>query len=408
MAKDCQRPKRERKDKDGKGEGDSKKTTSTSTPPASPWRPTATVKAVEVQESGVGDKTDGNESAGSEDIVTGTKGMKELAGALKQLVKKEHQEKKEEQVQALLKKLTRLCVIRVASLQKTGGKGLLDSGATTPVRPSTEDDVRTGLIEVNVDLGDGSVTIMKMNNKGSLMSDEGQIIVPLLHWPRFLGCKIETDEDEMQVWHPDYAWLEIDQSDGTPLVTAEMGLKLIKELEDKADQKNASKTRRVIKVQAKEGNAEDLDAIAMASQETTGTNDSLETLPEQALRSVYEVLSPSRPFNDVKNDAEVAEMFEAVIKKRKAEDIIEEVVMFQRSEGCPVSPKKKGEMLESIRLARISDEIEQNNGGMIMWASEVINQALEEEKDRDWLGDDEIEALQSVIEGTPDRKDKRG
>ena len=108
--------------------------------------------------------------------------------------------------------------------------GLLDGGATNPLRTAMMDELDHARV-VNVTLASGE-TRLWMNRTGTLLSDaEVDPIVPMGCLASELRCNVTWEGSLCRVWHPDRGWLDITMIDQCPYVDRSVALDLIQELE---------------------------------------------------------------------------------------------------------------------------------------------------------------------------------
>ena len=147
------------------------------------------------------------------------------------------EEGKEEVMDRLQKQLNalRLKTLRLRRLAGGGVQGLLDSGATNPLRPLKPGEDATSYRQVEVALANGGKTQLAITRGGTLVSPDLDIepIVPMGLLIGVLGCKATWEEGGITVIHPKIGRLPINQSEGCPQVTRQLALQLIEEIEDK-------------------------------------------------------------------------------------------------------------------------------------------------------------------------------
>ena len=93
--------------------------------------------------------------------------------------------------------------------------GVLDSGATHPVRPRRKEDkvVRT----LKVELAERKEVVMEVNENEVLMGAVGtQVIVPMVAIVKELNCQIRTTKENIPIF----------QRTGSPLIPEEVCLEL--------------------------------------------------------------------------------------------------------------------------------------------------------------------------------------
>ena len=116
-----------------------------------------------------------------------------------------------------------LRTFRISKLTQSQTKGLLDSGATHPLRPRRKGERTSHFSKVTVNLAGDRQVVMHLAPSGVIIGAEGtEPIIPM------------GDEAGLQVWHPKRGRLPIQVEDGCPMVSQEIALSLIEELEEKA------------------------------------------------------------------------------------------------------------------------------------------------------------------------------
>ena len=180
-------------------------------------------------------------SSGSSD--DGMKGLLEEAHRMLKSMSVGHSQtaesKEEGKLSALQKQLdelknVRLRVFRLSRLQKQGGQwGLLDSGATHPLRPPIQGEDLRLLPEVTVVLAGGQEVGMKFGKGGSIVGEEStEPIVPMGLLTNVLKCKMVWSCDGVKLQHPIRGNIDVQVVDGCPMVPYNVALSLIKEIEE--------------------------------------------------------------------------------------------------------------------------------------------------------------------------------
>lgn len=120
-------------------------------------------------------------------------------------------ERLQQQLNALRQKAFQLC-----RLKKGEKQGLLDSGATHPLRPSKKGEDKGSNRVVQVALADGRIVDLPISPAGSMVSDEEDIepIIPMGLLTDVLGCTVTWSKDQLQVKHPARGTLPVEQKDG--------------------------------------------------------------------------------------------------------------------------------------------------------------------------------------------------
>ena len=115
--------------------------------------------------------------------------------------------------------------------------GLLDSGATHPLRPLASTDCLEKFKKISVSLADGRTTPLLMTESGVMVSTNLQVepIVPLGMLAGG-GCKISWKKHGMKVSHPTKGSLPISIQAGCPQIPKQLALELIQEYEDRTQE----------------------------------------------------------------------------------------------------------------------------------------------------------------------------
>ena len=141
---------------------------------------------------------------------------------------------RQEVVERLQAQLNALRKFRLRKIRRNDRAGLLDSGATHPLRPVKEgEDVRK-YHKVQVSLADGQTIWLPMSPGGAMISEEEDIepILPMGMLTEVLGCDVTWSKGSIQVVHPEYGRLPVEEVDGCPQLPRKIALQLIGELED--------------------------------------------------------------------------------------------------------------------------------------------------------------------------------
>ncbi len=185
--------------------------------------------------------------AGTEAGTEAESTMKGLLEEANRMLKTLHQGKEEvrkepaeregrlERLQKQLDDLKSLRVFRVAKVEEGGAEGLIDSGATHPLRGRLEKETLKGTQEVKVTLACGREATLRMNEAGTMISTaEGtEPIVPMGKMVTHLRCQLGWSEKGLVVTHPTRGELPIREVGGCPHIPKGLALELIKEIEDK-------------------------------------------------------------------------------------------------------------------------------------------------------------------------------
>lgn len=144
-------------------------------------------------------------------------------------------------LQRQLEEIKRLKVFRLSRMERKDdrGWGLLDSGATHPLRPLKKEEVPERMPLVKVTLAGGQDVQMRLSEGGSIVSEDNvEPIVPLGLLTRLLQCSVRWEEGGMKVIHPLKGKLEVKLEEGCPLVPRRLAMELIEEIEERSDRKS--------------------------------------------------------------------------------------------------------------------------------------------------------------------------
>ena len=129
-----------------------------------------------------------------------------------------------------------LRVLRLARVQPCSENlGLLDSGATHALRPLQEGESWKQYSKVKINLAGGKQLDMRMSPGNVIVGAEDiEPIVPLGMMISRLACTLQWTEDHLVITHPIHGQIPTTLKDGCPMVTRQVALKLIEELEREA------------------------------------------------------------------------------------------------------------------------------------------------------------------------------
>ena len=146
----------------------------------------------------------------------------------------EEREGKLDKLQKQLDELKHLRVFRLTKIEVGLEEGLLDSGATHPLRSLRRGEDTRGYREIKVSLACGKQIPLRMSPGGAMVTqdEKAEPIVPLGRMVKVLRCKVEWDEEDgMVVCHPTRGRIYTKDRGGCPHVPKELALQLIEELE---------------------------------------------------------------------------------------------------------------------------------------------------------------------------------
>ncbi len=117
-------------------------------------------------------------------------------------------------------------------MSNQGFQGLIDSGATHPLRPLRQGEDQSTLQKVDVTLADGKKTQLMMNNRGTMISPSNDIepIIPMGQLQSVLKCKMIWVGLELQVLHTIRGKLPVTCDAGCPMLPRALALDLIEEI----------------------------------------------------------------------------------------------------------------------------------------------------------------------------------
>lgn len=113
----------------------------------------------------------------------------------------EEREGKLDKLQKQLDELKHLRVFRLTKIEVGLEEGLLDSGATHPLRSLRRGEDTKGYREIKVSLACGKQIPLRMSPGGAMVTqdEKAEPIVPLGRMVKVLRCKVEWDEEEGMV-----------------------------------------------------------------------------------------------------------------------------------------------------------------------------------------------------------------
>ena len=176
--------------------------------------------------------------------------MKELleeANRMLRKVQSEDENQKRDRIaamQAQLEELKKMKVLRLSRIEHRESKlGLLDSGATHPMRGRFRDEDTSAYEKVKVTLADGGQVEMSMTTTGVMVLDEEEVepILPMGALTGKLGYTMVWGEGKVRLTHPDKGEVKVKIRNGCPQIAKKTALRLIQEIEEGASVKKMSK-----------------------------------------------------------------------------------------------------------------------------------------------------------------------
>ena len=165
--------------------------------------------------------------------------------------------------------------IKLSRMAQDGAMGLVDSGATHPLRPTRCGENIQELQKVQVTLASGAKTTLHMTKKGCMVTAD-QTVEPIVPMGILVdqGCSISWEGGCMKLIHPVRGELPVDTaSTGCPQVEKSLALELIEEWE-----------QRTAKVAVKSLSLEERSGMTDWMRELVMAHPTLRQLPE-AIRS---------------------------------------------------------------------------------------------------------------------------
>lgn len=111
--------------------------------------------------------------------------------------------------------------------------GLIDLGATHPLRPAKKGEDLQKMPIAQVTLASGEKVEFRVSEGGSMVTTNVALepIVPMGLLVEKLGCLVEWKEDALNITHPKLGPLEVKNEQGCPQVQRKLALQLIEEIE---------------------------------------------------------------------------------------------------------------------------------------------------------------------------------
>ena len=140
-------------------------------------------------------------------------------------------EEREEVMERLQKQLNALRqkAFRLMRLKRGEKAGLLDSGATHPLRPIKRGENKELYEKVQVALADGQTTWLPITPGGVMITEDQDIepIIPMGQLTKTLDCKVTWSRGSLEVIHPVHGKLPVDDCEGCPQVPKKVAIQLI-------------------------------------------------------------------------------------------------------------------------------------------------------------------------------------
>ena len=129
--------------------------------------------------------------------------------------------------------MLKMKTFRLKRLQRGQKEGLLDSGATHPLRPLKEGESSDQYKKVHVSLADGSTATLAISPGGAMISEDLEIepIILMGLLADQLNCSISWSKGRLEVEHPTWGKLPVEDRHGCPQVPRRFALQLMDEFE---------------------------------------------------------------------------------------------------------------------------------------------------------------------------------
>ena len=98
----------------------------------------------------------------------------------------------------------KLKVFKISQMKQGDQQGLVDSGATHPLRPRRMGESEIDYKKVSVTLANGESTSLQLTPGGTMVTDRMDIepILPMGHLVHALGCEISWKDGDLRISHP--------------------------------------------------------------------------------------------------------------------------------------------------------------------------------------------------------------
>ena len=144
------------------------------------------------------------------------------------------EDSRSEVLSRLRAQLNSLKTFKLGRITNGMSKGLIDSGATHPLRPTKSFEHDINMKEVEVALADGRSVHLHMTAGGSMVASEANVepIVPMGLLIDILGCEVSWKKGSLQVSHPSRGLLPDEDCGGCPQIPRQLAMDLIHEMEE--------------------------------------------------------------------------------------------------------------------------------------------------------------------------------
>ena len=158
-------------------------------------------------------------------------------------------ESKKDMMSKLQEQLNAMKMMKKFQLRSLNGRtamGLVDSGATNPLRPAWPGERVGDYEEVEVALADGKTCRLRMTPQGTMISptEEAEPIIPMGMLTQVLQCEFRWKGEDVLIIHPVRGSLPVTMKGGCPHLPRSLTLSLIAEIEEKKGERAGSEEER--------------------------------------------------------------------------------------------------------------------------------------------------------------------
>ena len=127
----------------------------------------------------------------------------------------------------------KLKVFKINQISHGQHQGLIDSGATHPLRPRRPGECDSTYKKVSVTLANGETTALQVTPGGTMVTDRHDVepILPMGQLVQDLGCQVNWTDGTLNVLHPVRGLLPVQSKNGCPQLPRTLALELKEEME---------------------------------------------------------------------------------------------------------------------------------------------------------------------------------
>ena len=133
----------------------------------------------------------------------------------------------------------KLKTFKINQINYGSQQGLVDSGATHPLRPRRAGETNEMYKRVSVTLANGETTSLQVTPGGIMVTDRSDVepILPMGQLVQGLGCEVSWKNGDLQILHPRRGHLPVQNKGGCPQLPRTLALELIEEMESEGNQR---------------------------------------------------------------------------------------------------------------------------------------------------------------------------